>query len=257
LAALLISTPLAFWYVGADFTQLAAPRTVHLLAQAVRQFLPPALEPALLHQLFTLTLQTLALSILAMTMAGLGGAALSFLAARNFTAPAGARGSRRALGTGLLLFTRSLLLILRAIPASIWALIMLFVIFPGILPGALALGLYTLGVLGRLMAETVESLDDRPTRALTALGASGPQAFIYSALPRALPGFISYTLYRWEVCARETVIVGVVGAGGLGRLLAEQLSNFDYAAVAATLICFIALTMLVDVISALARRARR
>jgi phosphonate transport system permease protein len=217
--------------------------------------LPPAHEPLFLNQVWNATVQTLALSILAIAIASVGGSILSFLAARNFAAPANLVGSRRLIGFSLFAFTRALLLVCRAIPASIWALILLFVMFPGILPGAAALGLYTLGVLGRLMAESAENLDDRPTRALESLGATGPQTFFYGTLPRALPHYVAYILYRWEVCARETVIVGVVGAAGLGRLMAEQLSNFNYPAVVTLLIAFVGLTLVVDLVSAAARRS--
>ena len=153
------------------------------------------------------------------------------------------------------LLTRAFLLVVRTIPAPIWALILLYVFFPGILPGALALGLYTLGILGRLMAEVIENLDDRPLRALAAQGASPPQVFLYGVLPSTMPGFASYIIYRWEVCIRATVIVGLVGAGGLGRLLTEQLSSFDYRSVTTTLIFLLGLTFLVDLISLFTRRA--
>ncbi|MFN3332747.1 MAG: PhnE/PtxC family ABC transporter permease [Caldilinea sp.] len=102
-----------------------------------------------------------------------------------------------------------------------------------------------------------ENLDERPLRALKVQSAPGPHVFLYAALPGALPDYIAYTLYRWEVTIRETVVVGLVGAGGLGRLLTEQLSNFDYRGVTATLICYLLLTFGVDLISAAARRSRR
>ena len=81
--------------------------------------------------------------------------------------------------------------------------------------------------------------------------------FLYGVLPRALPRFLSLGLYRWEVATRETVIVGLVGAGGLGRQLSEQLSAFDYRGVTATLVAFIVLTFVVDVIGTLVRRSFR
>lgn len=157
----------------------------------------------------------------------------------------------------ILLFTRFLLLFTRAIPAPIWALLFLFVLFPGILPGAIALGIHNMGILGRLMAEVTENLDTRSGRSLKALGATNSQVLIYAVLPHTLPRFMAYILYRWEVCIRATVIVGFVGAGGLGRLLTEQLSSFDYRGVVATLICFICLTFLVDLVSATVRRSLR
>jgi phosphonate transport system permease protein len=158
----------------------------------------------------------------------------------------------------LILFAaRAVLLILRSVPAPIWALLLLFVFFPGILPGALALGLYTLGVLGRLNAESVENLDERPLRALKAQGAGGGQVFAYGVLPPTTPSFLGYTFYRWEEAIRATIVVGLVGAGGLGRLLIEGLSSFNYQGVFTVLIVFIGLIFLVDLTSAQARKAFR
>ena len=272
----------SFWYVQADFTKLWAPRTAELLAGVVRDAFPP--DASQLSQLLTLSTQTLAMSILAMAGAGLGGMVLSFPAAHNFLLPGGIfalnqspqqslkrgatnwqlpflRGARGDLnqwiGITVLVLSRFLLLVARAIPEPIWALLFLFVLFPGILPGAIALGLHNFGILGRLMAEVTENLDERPLRSLKALGATRPQVFLYGVLPLALPRFIAYILYRWEVCIRATVIVGLVGAGGLGHLLTEQLSSFDYQGVLATLIVFLGLTFLVDITSALVRRTLR
>ena len=153
--------------------------------------------------------------------------------------------------------SKLVLVILRAIPAPVWALLLLFVLYPGIVPGALALGVYTMGVLGRLMAETTENLDDRPLRALRAQGASGAQVLCYGVLPAAVPRFVAYGLYRWEVAVRDTVVVGVVGAGGLGLLLDHQLASFDYGGAFTTLAALIILTFAVDLTSAALRRALR
>jgi phosphonate transport system permease protein len=150
-----------------------------------------------------------------------------------------------------------MLLVFRSIPAPIWALLLLFVLFPGVLPGALALGIYTLGVLGRLVAEVVENLDERPLSALKAQGAGRSAVFLYGAMPPTIPRFISYLLYRWEEVIRATVIIGLVGAGGLGRLLTEQLSSFNYQAVLAILIVFVVITFAIDIISANARKSLR
>ncbi|MDP9453816.1 MAG: ABC transporter permease subunit, partial [Actinomycetota bacterium] len=133
-------------------------------------------------------------------------------------------------------------MVCRAIPPPVGALLLVFVLFPGPLPGALALGVYNFGILGRLMAEVVENLDPRPVRALRSQGAGAAQSFAYGALPRTLPRFAAYGLYRWEVTIRETVVVGLVGAGGLGSLLALQLAAFDYQAVTATLVALVTLT---------------
>lgn len=94
-------------------------------------------------------------------------------------------------------------------------------------------------------------------RALAAQGASGGQVFLYGVLPAAIPRFAAYGLYRWEVTIREAVVVGVVGAGGLGLLLDQQLASFDYSGVVSTLIALIVLTLMVDLVSAAIRRSLR
>ncbi|EAW36183.1 ABC transporter permease [Lyngbya sp. PCC 8106] len=252
----------SFWEINADFSKLLSPRTWQLFVSILQEAFPPDFSQ--LQQLLILSQQTLALSILAIIIAGLGGILLSFPAANNFSLPGGIFDfsqykSANFLNFGTLIWSlsRLILLFFRAIPEPIWALIFLFILFPGILPGAIALGLHNLGILGRLMAEVTENLDPHPLRSLSGLGATRPQVFLYGVLPLTLPRFIAYILYRWEVCIRATVIVGLVGAGGLGRLLTEQLSSFDYRSIFATLIVFISLTLIVDFISHFIRQTLR
>jgi phosphonate transport system permease protein len=88
-------------------------------------------------------------------------------------------------------------------------------------------------------------------------GASSAHVFLYGTVPQAASRFAAYGMYRWEVVMRDTVVVGVVGAGGLGVLLKEQLVRFDYSAVFTTLAVLIALTLAVDLVSALVRRTVR
>lgn len=263
LVALLLLIPLSFWYVRADFGLLFTRRTLQLLSGVVHSAMPPRLSAGLLENLLSLSAQTLSMSILAITLAGAAGLLLSFPAATNFSLPGGIfdhGGSSRAQvfkGTLLLIASRGVLLVLRGLSEAVWALLVLFVLFPGILPGALGLGLYNLGVLGRLMAEVTENVDHRPLRALSAQGASRLQVFLYGVLPITLPRYMAYVVYRWEVCIRATVMVGLVGAGGIGRLLAEQLSSFDYRGVATSLLFLMGLTFGADLLGAALRRTLR
>ncbi|GIV84869.1 MAG: hypothetical protein KatS3mg052_1876 [Candidatus Roseilinea sp.] len=246
-AALLV--PLSVGYIRPDFGKLFAPRTGMLLADLFDQMMPPDLSPAVVGTLLGLSAQTLAMSVVAIAVAGAFGLGLAYVAARP---------ARRTRGAWLVYsLARFVLLCCRAIPAPVWALLILFVIFPGPLPGALAIAVHNLGVLGRLIAEAVENADAQPSHALKSAGAPPAQAFLYGLLPITLPQALAYIFYRWEIAMRETVIVGFVGAGGLGRLLTEQLSSFDYAGVLATLIALFVLTVIVDGLSTLARRAFR
>ncbi|MEC4894538.1 MAG: ABC transporter permease subunit [Oscillatoria sp. PMC 1051.18] len=253
--------PFSFWYINADFSKIWAAKTRDLLTDILADSFPPSIPE--IQQLWLLSGQTLAMSILAIALAAFGGMLFSFPAATNFFLPGGLLNPNPQLNLSsiwawlTLLLARAILLFCRAIPAPIIALVVVFVIFPGILPGAIALGIHNLGILGRLKAENLENLDQRPILALKAQGTPAASLFLYGVLPLSLPRFLAYDLYRWEVCLRETVIVGLVGAGGLGRLLTEQLSSFDYQKVVVTLGCFVWLTFVVDWLSGLARRGLR
>jgi phosphonate transport system permease protein len=252
-------TAYCFWYVHPNFSYLWSATSWQRLGEIYQASQPP--DWNLLPQVAGLALDTIAMSILAITIAALGGLMLAFPAAQNLFLPGGLlnpdRGGANRLSLLGLLLARAGLLLARAIPAPIWALVIVFVLFPGILPGAIALGLHNLGILGRLMAEVIENLDQRPLEALKAQGTPTTLVFFYGVLPLSLPRFLAYALYRWEVCVRETVIVGLVGAGGLGRLLMEQLSSFDYQGIVITLGCFLLLTFAVDWLSTMARRSFR
>ncbi len=258
-----ILIPFSFWYVQPEYSRLFSARAWNNFLDVLRFSFPPDFAVVSLEEWITLAQTTVAMSLLAVVGAGLFGLFLSFPAANNFLLPGGlldlGRGSRlqAIFAVVILVLARIFLLVSRSIPPPIWALVFLFVMFPGILPGAVALGLYTLGVLGRLMAEVTENLYDRPLTALKAQGAAGGQVFTYGVLPATLPRFMAYFLYRWEETIRATVVIGLVGAGGLGRLLIDRLSAFDYQGVVATLIIFVAIIFIVDLISATSRRATR
>ena len=128
---------------------------------------------------------------------------------------------RGAMRTAAWWIARFVLLVLRSVPPTVWAVIALFMLFPGILPGALALGLYTGGILGRLVAEAWEALDTRGRDALRAIGTPRWLAGVAATTPASAHQLVSYTLYRFEICVRDTAIVGVVGAAGLGRRSAK------------------------------------
>jgi phosphonate transport system permease protein len=247
--AFVAAVPLSFFYIAPDFGKLFSPQTFFLFMRVMRDSFPPSLESGEGLRLISLAGQTLAMSVLAMTLAGALGLATSFFAANNVMTTPAQNASR--------VFTRLFLLMCRAIPAPVFALLFLFVFFPGLLPGVLALAVHNAGILGRLMSETVENADMRPMQAMLAQGATKSQALLYAIAPSTLPQSVSYALYRWEVCARETLIVGLVGAGGLGRLMQEQLSSFDYRGVAASLLAVFAITFIVDAISATVRRTIR
>ena len=121
----------------------------------------------------------------------------------------------------------------------------------------MALAIYNAGVLGRLEAEVIENIDRAPEELMRATGATAPGALVMATIPAVSSRFVALGLYRWEVTIRETVIVGVVGAAGLGRRLDEQTSAFDYQGIVATILALLAVTVIVDLASASIRRTIR
>lgn len=198
-----------------------------------------------------LAVQTLAMSVLAIGFAAIG---------TSLTVMAGARplDGRRGWG-GRLLFAavRLTWIFARAVPELVWALLIVFVFSPGLLAGALALGLHNFGVLAKLCAEVVEGLDRRPLRSIRAAGANRAQALLYGVLPSALPPFLTYLLYRWEVVVRTTIVVGFVGAAGLGREFRLRMSYLHYPDVALLLLVYLGLVLAVDAVGVGLRRLAR
>jgi phosphonate transport system permease protein len=236
-------------YLQVQPETLWSARTATQARLVATQAWPPAVDTGSLATLGRSAVETFQMSLLAAVLAAGAGLAVATVAAR---APSAGVGRRSA---GLL--ARLLLLLCRAVPPPVWALLVLFVLYPGLLPGAVALATYNAGVLGRLMADAQDSLPPGPAVLVRSSGAGRGGTWLYGVLPRVLGKDLAYGLYRWEVATRETVVVGLVGAGGLGQLLAFQTAGFDWPAVTATLLALIALTLVVDVLSALARRACR
>jgi phosphonate transport system permease protein len=235
-------------HLGPEVSRWFSRRTAHLLGRLLDDLTPLRLPRGGWSTLVAGSVETLQMSVLAASLATILGVAVAFVAARR------SRPGWRLLPSWL---ARFVLLVTRAVPPPVWALLVLFVVLPGPLPGALALGLYTFGILGRLFAEVVENLDPRPRAVLEQLGATPLTSFAYATVPAAAGQFASYSLYRWEVALRETVIVGVVGAGGLGRLLEQQRAAFNYPAMATTVLTLIVLSLVVDALSVAIRRSLR
>lgn len=203
-----------------------------------------------------LALNTLAMSVLAMGIAGVGALVLLMPGARNVS-DGTLGGAPPRTGAMVYVAVRVFYTLTRAIPELVWAMLIVFFLSPGIIPGALALGIHNLGIVGRLTSEVVENLDPAPARALRAAGASSPKVLLYGVFPQALPLFLTFLMYRWEVVIRTTVVVGFLNAGGLGREFRLRMSWFHYEDVALLLVWYLLLVIAVDVLSAQLRRRVR
>ncbi|MEM7272460.1 MAG: ABC transporter permease subunit [Actinomycetota bacterium] len=249
-----IGVPVAWWWLEIDISNLWDQRARTLGGELIADAWPPAIGAGGLAELIDDSLQTIALAVLALALSFIVASPLSFLARRPAGRTTDPTAVARRLGATLLRFV---LLIGRSVPPPVWAFVVVFVLFPGLWPGAVALAIYNAGVLGRLQGEVLENHDPRPARQLVATGASGGGALTFATIPGVSGRYVALGLYRWEVMIRETVIVGVVGAAGLGRRLDQQTSAFDYDGIVATIAALFVVTLAVDFASAAIRRTLR
>ncbi|CAG9227699.1 Phosphonate transport system permease protein PhnE [Paraburkholderia tropica] len=138
----------------------------------------------------------------------------------------------------------------RAINEMVFAMIFIVAVGLGPFAGVLALWVHTTGVLAKLFAEAVEAIDPRPAEGVRATGATPLDEIIYGVLPQVMPLWISYALYRFESNVRSAMVVGMVGAGGIGVVLYEEIRSFDYPQTCAVLIMVVAVVTVIDLVSA-------
>jgi len=201
-----------------------------------------------------LTLETLEMSIMAIGFATIAAFFTVIPAARNI-ANGGLTSSKKWYNWILYGIIRITYIFSRSVPELVWAMMIIFIFKPGLLPGAIALALHNFGILGKLWAEVIEDMDPRPIRNLASAGASKIQIFFYGILPTVLPRFLTYILYRWEVIMRTTIVVGFVGAGGLGMEFKLAMSYFQYTEITLLLLCYMILVIIADFASESTRKA--
>ena len=242
--ALLALVVASFWSLDLQWGKFLSGDAVRSMGRFLTELLVPQTNSAFLAKLGWATLETLAMSALGTLLAAAAGLALALPAAKTHAGdPARWRSP-----------TRLVLNALRSIPELVWAALLLISAGLGPLAGTLALALHTTGVLGRLFAESFENQPQGPAEALRVRGVGGGGVFWYAELPQALPQLMSYTLYRWENNSRAAAVLGVVGAGGLGQMLAFHMSLFQMMETSSVLIAMMALVALVDALSYLSRQ---
>lgn len=238
---------LATWRRGSEFI-------AKFFGAGVEQ--PAFTDPQRWVEAARLAYETLRMSVLAIGMAGIGTLLLVIPGARN-AADGSLTLTRSPFSRLVYWLVRFLFTFSRAVPELVWTMLIIFVFSPGILPGAIALGLHNFGILGKLCAEVVENVDMRPARALRNAGAGTMQTLLYGVMPLVMPQCLSYLLYRWEIIIRTTIVVGFVSAGGLGREFRLAMSWLHYDEVALILMCYLVLVLMVDMMSGLLRRLAR
>jgi len=143
----------------------------------------------------------------------------------------------------------------RSINSLIWALLLVAIIGPGLLAGIVAIALRSIGFVGKLLYEAIEETDARQIEAIEATGASGAQVLSYGIVPQIMPSFWGITVFRWDINIRESTILGLVGAGGLGLKLESSLNTLAWSQVTVILLLILATVVLSEWVSAKMRHA--
>ena len=186
---------------------------------------------------------TLRIATLGTALAALIALPLGLLAARTLHAP-----------RSLFWLAKALLDTLRSIHTLVFGLFLVGIVGLGATAGILAVALHSSGTLGKLLAEAIESLDAHPVDAVRATGATGAQVFFLGVWPAVLPQYVSQVLYVWEFNIRDSTILGLVGAGGLGLLLSEAMSLFQWGRLATLLLAIVIMVTSFDGLSRAVRR---
>jgi len=242
--ALMALTVASFWTLDLQWAKFLSLDAARRMGKFMGELMNPTAEARFVARLAIAALETIAMSALGTLLAVIGGLALALPASRVHAGdPAFWRAPTRLVLNGL-----------RSIPELMWAALLIIAAGLGPFAGTLALGLHTAGVLGRLFAEAIENAPPGPGFALRAQGVPEGRVFLYATLPQILPQLMSYTLYRWENNIRAAAVLGVVGGGGLGQMLAFHMGLFHMRETSSILIVMILLVALVDLTSYLSRR---
>ena len=149
---------------------------------------------------------------------------------------------------------RLVMVVSRSVDTLIWALIFIIVVGPGSLAGVLAVAVRSIGFVSKLLAEGIEEIDAGQVEAVTATGATRWQVLLYAVVPQVRPVFAGVSIYRWDINIRESTVLGIVGAGGIGFALNEAILGLEWSRVGTILVVILAVVLLSEAASAWVRQ---
>ena len=231
---LLLVLAFFFWsFAAVEFSPIKFAQGTPDLARLISDLFPPSLST--IPEVAVASLETLQMALVGTALAALMSVPLAFLAAKN-VAP----------NKVLYHVTRAFIVFTRAVPDLVFALIFVAAVGLGPFPGTLALAIHSIGMLGKLYAETIEEIDGGQMEALKSTGAGPLQVLAFGVVPQVLPSFVGLTLYRWDINIRSSVVLGLVGAGGIGFLLTNAMRLFQYQEVLTVLIFVFIIVLVVE-----------
>lgn len=197
-----------------------------------------------LDQLWRPLWDTLNIATLGTLIALLIAVPVAFLAARNTTPSV-------TLIRPIALFV---IVASRSVNALIWALLLVTILGPGLLAGVIAIALRSIGFIGKLLYEAIEEIDQQPVEAIRATGAGPAQVLDYAIVPQILPAFAGIALFRWDINIRESTVLGLVGAGGIGLQLKSSVDTLAWPQVTLIFILILATVLISEWVSAQVRQ---
>jgi len=143
----------------------------------------------------------------------------------------------------------------RSINSLIWALMLVTIVGPGVFAGIIAIGIRSIGFCAKLLYEAIEEIDENQAESIKATGASRAQVISYGVWPQVLPAFAGISVFRWDINIRESTVLGLVGAGGIGLQLNASISNLAWTKVSLILLVIIGTVIVSEWVSAKVRHA--
>lgn len=242
-AALLLLCALSYWSAQAvEFSWSRLVEGLPYMADFLGRMWPPDLS--ILDKVLKDMLVTIQLAWVSTVIAALVSLPVGFLAAANLFP------NRPLRSTVIFLLNAD-----RAVDSLILAIFFVSAVGLGPFPGTLALAIHSVGMLGKLFADAIEAVDPGPIEALESAGAGRLAVIRWAVLPQVAPHFISFFLFRFELNVRVAVVLGIVGAGGIGFRLTQYMRLFQYQQVATVVLVILILVMIVDFFSAKLRRS--
>ncbi|QWE15033.1 ABC transporter permease [Polynucleobacter sp. AP-Sving-400A-A2] len=235
-------------------TLLVDPKNIQVMGDFLVQFFPPNIEATFLSFVLKATVETLAMATAGIALAMVIAVPLGLIISYSLSISRIGPTSDHQFAQAIRFLARSLMLVLRGIPEIVWALLLVRVFGLGAIAGVLAIAITYGGMLAKVYSEILESGNTLPARALILSGSSRTEAFLYGLLPGSAQELASYTVYRWECAVRASVVMGFVGAGGLGQLMDQSMKMLNGGEVSTILVVFLGLVLLADYISLIIRK---
>lgn len=222
-------------YVGAAVAFVAALRNIEIVPEFVRD--TPAQVRDLFVRMWPVDWGFLASTVVDAMLETLHIATLGTLATLVIAFPLGVLTAANIVSRGWIRFIARLILVAsRSVNSLVWALFFVAVFGPGALAGTIAITFRSIGFVGKLLGEAIEQAAPGPVEAIEAVGAPWPSVFMKGIWPQVRPAFVSIALLRWDINVRESAVLGLVGAGGIGLVLDSALNVFHWREVAAILV---------------------